>query len=175
MHFPEVPFSDPFIKIFPATFLTLKLWLRLDRIVGALFLMIPLSSDVDIFPGAAQILKLAHKLGALMGRKVPPEISFSGVSFLALATGELSLVGIMSSADVGGQSLFIHIIFVAGGALVICDTYVLLLDMEPHSRCIGVGLPTNLAVQIICIYVLKNVFDILLLVGLAGINTKPQN
>ena len=157
MHFPEVPISDPFVKIFPATFLTFKLWLRLDRIVGALFLMIPLSSDVDIFPGAAQILKLAHKLRALMGRKVPPEISFSGVSFLALATGELSLVGIMSSADVGGQSLFIHIIFGSSGALVICDTYVLLLDVEPHSRCISVGLPTNLAVQIICIYVLENV------------------
>ena len=52
MHFPEVPISDPFIKIFPATFFTLKLWFRLDRIVAALFLMIPLSSEVDIFPGA---------------------------------------------------------------------------------------------------------------------------
>ena len=110
-----------------------------------------------------------------MGRKVPPEISFSGVPFLALATGELSLVGIMSSADVGGQSLFIHIIFVAGGALVICNTYMLLLNMEPHSGCIGAGLSTNVAAQIIGIYVLKNVLDILLLVGLAGINTKLQN
>ena len=61
-----MPISDPFIKIFPATLLTLKLWCRLDWVVGALLLMISFSPDVDVFPFASQVFKLAHKLRALM-------------------------------------------------------------------------------------------------------------
>ena len=172
MNFSEVPISDPFIKIFPATFLTLKLWFRLSRIEGALLLMISLPSEVDVFPLAAQVLKHAHKLGSLMSRKMPLQITFCRKPFLALGAGKLGIFRIMSSADMGGQSLFIHIVLEAGGALIVGDSYVLLLHVEPHPGSCLVGLPTDLAVQIIRIYGLEDVLDILLLVVFAGIHIK---
>ena len=134
--------------------------------------MISFPSEVDVFPSAAQVLIHAHKLGSLMSRKVPLQITFSRKPFLALGAGKLGPFRIMSSADMGGQGLFIHIILEAGGALIVGDSYVLLLYVEPHPGSCLVELPTDLAVQIIGIYGLEDVLDILLFEGFAGIHTK---